>query len=418
MSESLAVIPPVGPLGWLWPRLAALEGAAPAGAVDLRREPMTAHDLLERARRSGAERIVMHDSPRAACLRGLCLRAQLEGDQAPIAVELSEDGPPSYERIALERGQPVPAAPPGTLALDGALIAAWSPDPTATVERRWFTPRGVAQVPSSWWGLLPAGDLSAAQRRAWHRLLARRAPGARLRALALENLALAGIDVYAESLDRDPTSVPAAADSATQAAVIAVCGVDGAGKSSHLDALEQRLSARGLRVARLKIYRHGVFHRTVTDLNRGCVGERHLHRWPLQRVAKLHDSAEYLEQVVRPAMAQADVLLFDRYLPTHEALAAARYGWDPWCAETLAGYPAADLTLFLDLPTSVALERLGGREARTVDENPTMMGLFARALRERAAADGWVVADSRRPFEANRDHFGAAVDAILSERER
>ncbi|QDU65653.1 hypothetical protein [Engelhardtia mirabilis] len=416
MSAPLFVVPPTGPLGWLWPQLVELEGPAPAGALDLRREPLDVRQLVQRAREVGAGGIELADSPRAACLRGLCLRAQLETDGPRLTVELVESPHRPYEQVVLEHGRPIDAGPAGFVELDGALVAAVRADAGAPPERRWYTARRASKVPSSWWGLLPAGELDAKAREAWHRLLAARAPSARLAALAQENLALAGIDVYAESLEREVGAIDPAPDAHTGALVIAVCGVDGAGKSSHLDAIEARLSARGLRVARLKIYRHGVFHRTVTDLNRACVGERDLHRWPLQRVAKLHDSLEYLEQAVRPAMADADVLLFDRYLPTHEALASARYGWDPWCTEALSGYPPADLTLFLDLPTRVALERLGARAARTVDENPLLMGLFAQALRERAAVEGWVTADSRQPFELNRDLLGAAVDKAVDGR--
>ena len=80
-----------------------------------------------------------------------------------------------------------------------------------------------------------------------------------------------GIDCYRESLMGRFSPAPSLfAGKKDRPLVIGVCGADGSGKSSHVAALKEHLASLGLKVCVHKIYRHGVFHDTVTDLTRQC----------------------------------------------------------------------------------------------------------------------------------------------------
>jgi len=270
----------------------------------------------------------------------------------------------------------------------------------------------LGRVPLSWWGLVAGDDPAPALRDAYHTLLQGLYPERYLRFLGWESLALAGCDLYADAL-RDALRPPPPARARPAPLLVGVCGIDGAGKSSHVAALAAHLRERGLRVQVHKIYRHGVFHDTVTDLVRACAGDRHLHLWRVERMAKVFDSVKYWFTRLEPELASCDVVLFDRYVPTHLAAGAGRCHFDPGSTELLEPYPPADLLVLLDLPVAAALERLGERGARTMDENPYMLGRFAALLRALAEDGGMHVLDARAPFETNQARLRELVGACL-----
>jgi thymidylate kinase len=428
----LALAPPPGPLAWLHPELLALH---PEDA---------AHEfgdaLVERAARSSS--VAIEDGPRGVAL-GRFLRERLRG--RPIAIALDPERP-SFER-RLAGGSPATGAPsrdaPRLLPIDtsgdeAALIArldaaladarrrdARAPPPIPIFLTRAPPPATHATGPvhtrlrESWFGLLPGDEYGDAVRSRWHALIRALHPDRFLRFLALENAALAGIDLYDEVVRDRAATLPT--PRRVRARLFAVEGIDGAGKSTHVAALAEHLKARGLRVASHKLFRHGLFHETVTDLTRQCEGERNLHLWPLQRMVKVFDSLKCLVATVAPDLERCDALIFDRYAPTHLAEGLGRYHHDPFSRELLAALPALDRLFLLDLPAGEALARIEARasapaqKARTIDENPYMLGRYRAALAGLARRDGQVVLDARAPFEVNQRRMREEVDRCLAE---
>lgn len=192
-------------------------------------------------------------------------------------------------------------------------------------------------------------------------------------------------------------------------------GIDGAGKSTHVAALEAHLAARGLRAEAFKIFRHGVFHDTITDVTRRAAGQKSLHLWRLQRIVKAFDSQKLLRAGLAERLAALDVALFDRYLSTHLAAGTGALHHDPHTLELLSGYPPADRTYLLDLPVGEALRRIGARGALTVDENPYMLDRYRRRLLALARREGFLVLDAERPFEENQAAMRADLDQLLEE---
>lgn len=166
-------------------------------------------------------------------------------------------------------------------------------------------------------------------------------------------------------------------------------GIDGAGKSSHIDALAQAFRQAG---------------RTVT-LTREPGGT------PLAeklRQLLLHDAMDpltealvvfaarrdHLVQVIEPALARGEVVISDRFTDATFAYQGAGRGFD-WqkllilerMAQTGCGLDASlmrepDLTIWFDLPAAVAAERLAA--ARVPDRFEAQPQAFFAAV-----ADGY-----------------------------
>lgn len=416
MSGRLDLAPPPGPLAWLHPELrAACGGAALFG-----------DELVAKARAAAVVRV--EDGPRGATLRRF-LRERLRG--SGVEVEL-DPARPSFERRILDAAHVRASALPPLLLLDGDDAARALETALAASERTAERPLPLfrTRAPSasdaapvhtrlreSWFGLLPGDVYPDPVRRLWHELLRKLHPGRFLRFLALENAALAGIDLYDEVVRGRGEALRGEADAAPargRARVLAIEGIDGAGKSTHVTGLAEHLSAKGLRVATHKLFRHGVFHETVTDLTRQCAGDTNLHLWPLQRMVKCFDSLKHFFASVAHDVETHDAVVFDRYVPTHLAEGIGRYHHDPWSRELLAALPRADRVFLLDLPEADALARLDARAARTVDENPYMLGRYRAALLALARSSGHVVLDARAPFEENQRRMRDEADRLFS----
>lgn len=413
--RTLSIAPPPGPVTWLFPELSP-RYASPGIDIDLSVTPMPMATVAERLR--GADVVRVPDGPRGRTLVRI-LRQVLRADS--VAVE-ADPTLASFETCFTQRAADpdmprlLPLRP--ERARDDLEVALRDAAP-ASVVPLFCTATGhpsvaATRLPESWWGLLQGDAYPDDVRALHHRLLRTVWPDRFLRFRSLENAALAGLDLYDEAL-RGRFDQPLPAPAPTTPLIFAIDGIDGAGKSTQLQALRDHLEARGLRVASHKMYRHGVFHATITDVTRQCAGDHHLHLWPLQRRAKLFDSLKYYFRYVEPDLARYDALVFDRYVHTHLAAGRGRYGHDPFAAEWMSIYPRADRVWILHLPIEVAMGRIGQRTERTVDENPYMLGRFQDAMVPLAADPralipaGW----SRESISARiRDD----VDRILAQR--
>ena len=149
-------------------------------------------------------------------------------------------------------------------------------------------------------------------------------------------------------------------------------GIDGAGKSSHIEALAAALRTQGRTVTQTREpggtplaeeLRTLVLHREMDPLTEALLvfaGRR-----------------DHLLHVIEPALARGEVVLCDRFTDATFAYQGAGRGFDPAVLRALeqwvqgsAALPAGelrqpDMTLWFDLPPAVASERLAA--ARTPD---------------------------------------------------
>jgi len=160
--------------------------------------------------------------------------------------------------------------------------------------------------------------------------------------------------------------------------LIAVEGIDGAGKSTQTTRLAEALRRAGLDVVITREPTGGPHGQEIR--RRAAAGER----LPADRELELflRDRDEHIRGVIGPALAAGRTVVTDRYFLSTAAYQGARLG-DP---EALlrrceARFPIPDLALVLVAPTEVGLRRVGLRgEAREAFEEEASLGDVARAF--------------------------------------
>lgn len=136
-------------------------------------------------------------------------------------------------------------------------------------------------------------------------------------------------------------------------------GIDGAGKTTHIDALARRFTAQGRTVTRSREpggtelaekLRNLILHEpmdTMTEVLLMFAARR-----------------DHVQRVIVPALARGDVVLCDRFADASFAYQGAGRGLDwailldleRWVLEGLQ----PDLTIWFDLPADIAAQRLRG----------------------------------------------------------
>lgn len=147
---------------------------------------------------------------------------------------------------------------------------------------------------------------------------------------------------------------------------ITVEGIEGSGKSTALTLLSQELGRRGLDVL-------------LTREPGGCGLGRAIRPIVLDARTRslnmraelylfLADRAQHVAEVIRPALEAGQIVLCDRYTDSTLAYQGYGRGLDPEklrrINEMATGGLTPDLTLLMDLPVGIGLERAGLRNQR------------------------------------------------------
>ena len=204
-------------------------------------------------------------------------------------------------------------------------------------------------------------------------------------------------------------------------------GIDGAGKSTHIDALAAAFRADGRQV-------------TLTREPGGTPLAEKIRALALHEPMDALTEAllmfaarrDHLQRVIVPALARGDVVLCDRFTDATFAYQGGGRGFDWQSLSTLellaqdaVGLQAnfiqkplvqPDLTLWFDVPPAVAAERLAG--ARVPDKFESQPVAFFDAVRAGYArrAEGQPERFARIDANAPREDVAAAVRAALVDR--
>ncbi|MGJ7499344.1 dTMP kinase [Variovorax sp. ZT5P49] len=195
-------------------------------------------------------------------------------------------------------------------------------------------------------------------------------------------------------------------------------GIDGAGKSSHLDALEALFRAQGREVVRTREPGGTPLAETL----RGLILEKPMD--PLtESLLVFAARRDHIVQVIEPALARGDVVLCDRFTDATFAYQGAGRGFDEAVLSTLERWVQAEagratllqphITLWFDLAPEIAAQRLAGArvpdkfEAQPVEFFSRVAGGYAA----RAAADAkrFVCIDASQ----SRDQVWQQVETAL-----
>jgi dTMP kinase len=169
-------------------------------------------------------------------------------------------------------------------------------------------------------------------------------------------------------------------------------GIDGAGKSTHIDALAQALRAQGREVVLTREpggtplaekLREIVLHQAMDSLT--------------EALLIFAARRDHLQQVIEPALAQGQVVLCDRFTDATFAYQGGGRGFDwqvltqleHWVQQGPQGLRQPDVTVWFELDPSIAAQRLAG--ARVPDRFESQPAAFfdqvSQGYAKRAAAD-------------------------------
>ena len=198
-------------------------------------------------------------------------------------------------------------------------------------------------------------------------------------------------------------------------------GIDGAGKSSHIDALEAMFTAAGRQVTRTREPGGTLLAETLRTM---VLSE------PMDPLTEsllvFAARRDHIVRVIEPALARGDVVLCDRFTDATFAYQGGGRGFDLQVLSTLERWVQSqdetgellqpDLTLWFTLPPEIAAERLAG--ARLPDRFESQpLEFFQRvadgyAARADAAPARFVRIDADRP----REQVWAQIESALNER--
>jgi dTMP kinase len=160
-------------------------------------------------------------------------------------------------------------------------------------------------------------------------------------------------------------------------------GIDGAGKSTHIEALAERLRSAGQQVlctrepggtALAERLRELVLHETMDALT--------------EALLVFAARRDHIQQVIAPALAQGHTVLCDRFTDATFAYQGGGRGFDLGTLTTLEAWVQEglqpDLTFWFDLPSHTAAERRAA--ARAPDRFEQLDVHFFNRVREGYAA--------------------------------
>ena len=196
-------------------------------------------------------------------------------------------------------------------------------------------------------------------------------------------------------------------------------GGDGSGKSTQAALLTQWLQGRGETVLHTREPGGtdlGLELRDIILHRRGYIDPR------AEALIYAADRAHHIATKVRPALARGEVVLQDRYLDSSVAYQGAGRVLDPtevrnlslWATEDLL----PDLTILLDLDTSVGRDRLSERTKydRLEEEKVDFHDRVRAAYLELAAAEPgrFLVLSATGTVDSIADAIRVRVDSLLT----
>ncbi|MEN9418265.1 MAG: hypothetical protein RI988_1885 [Pseudomonadota bacterium] len=191
-------------------------------------------------------------------------------------------------------------------------------------------------------------------------------------------------------------------------------GIDGAGKSSHVEALAAWLRNRGHRV----LVTREPGGTELAEALRGLVLHREMDAMT-EALLVFAARRDHLRTLIEPALAEGRHVLCDRFTDATFAYQGAGRGFDLTVLRTLEAWVQEgrqpDLTCWFDLPAALAAERR--RAARAPDRFEAQDEAFFARVRSgysaRAAADParFVVLDAAQPREAVWRQLESALEA-------
>jgi dTMP kinase len=203
--------------------------------------------------------------------------------------------------------------------------------------------------------------------------------------------------------------------------LITLEGGEGAGKSTALDVVRERLEKHGIEVVVTRepggtVLGEAVRAIVLDPARRDLCAESEL-------LLMFAARAQLVRELIRPALAAGRWVVSDRFTDASYAYQGAGRGQPEQRIAELERWAATlkpDLTLLLDLPSAEGLARIGGRgQADRIElESSDFFERVRAAYRARAAAEPgrFRVIDANRPIAEVRAATAVAIDAFVDSR--
>lgn len=184
-------------------------------------------------------------------------------------------------------------------------------------------------------------------------------------------------------------------------------GIDGAGKTTHIDAVEQAWRAAGHEVVRTREPGGTALAESLRELV--------LHQ-PMDALTEallvFAARRDHVQQVIAPALARGAWVLCDRFTDATFAYQGAGRGFDLQVLAQLEGWVQQglqpELTLLFDLPPAVAAARL--RDARQPDRFESLDEAFFERVR-----GGYLARQAANPQRFALVQADAAPQAVAAQ---
>lgn len=194
--------------------------------------------------------------------------------------------------------------------------------------------------------------------------------------------------------------------------LVVVEGMDGAGKSTLVPALGEKLEEQGVEVV--------LTREPTRDLQFGQIicSNRESRFSPLEEYwLFMLDRAQHAREVIYPALEQGKVIITDRYYHSTMVYQAPRmtdggvYGMRQriW-REALTICPLPDLLLIMDLPPEVAYERIQSGRKADAFETPEQLQQYREAYR--AFADNTTFGEGATVLDATQSQDDLVLQAV------
>lgn len=199
--------------------------------------------------------------------------------------------------------------------------------------------------------------------------------------------------------------------------VIALCGIDGSGKSTVGARLAESLARLGVDVTLTRqptyYYRRDPHVRAYHDDGEGSMWEEGL------ALLSACDRLLHLRSEVVPALEAGRVVISDRFLHATHAIFRAR-GVDPDWLEVINRYcPPPHLCILLDLPAAVAHERIKrrGGHIRLEESSCERLEAIRRSYLEVVPTDGVILDATATTDELHKRALAAVKPLVLARQE-
>jgi dTMP kinase len=198
---------------------------------------------------------------------------------------------------------------------------------------------------------------------------------------------------------------------ARQGHVLAFEGLDQSGKQTQSERLAEVLRGEGRQVEFLSFPEYPTA--IGAEIGRALNGERDYEPDTLQ-LLYIANRYEFRPRM-RHWLAGGAIVICDRYLASSVAYGEAQ-GLDPsWLLDVQRYLPQPSLTIVLDIPPEVSLQRKHAARDRFERDLPLLSRVRASYQRQ-ATAPGWVLIDGQQPRDAVTAEVTSAVRSRLARR--